>query len=94
MQNLLKIIYDYTVETLFRENEPSLRLLGEWIIVRLIFIDRQTRLNDLYAYLRDAHRHRTGTVCAWISIASHIPGLLTDRHEQVSRIEFFSREKK
>ncbi|CAM4977170.1 unnamed protein product [Rotaria socialis] len=71
---LLKIICDYTVDTLTRENEPSLRLLAEWIIVRLISEDRITCLNDLYEnYLKNAHQHRTGTVCAWISIAPHIP---------------------
>jgi hypothetical protein len=79
----LKSIYDYTVETLIAENEPSLRLLAEWIIVRLIMDDRTTRLLHLYAHLRDAHRHRTGTVCAWLSIASHMTNLLTDQDEQV-----------
>ena len=87
--SLLKTIYDYTVETLIRENEPSLRLLAEWIIVRLISEDRTKRLNDVYEHLHDAHRHRTGTVCAWISIASRIASLLSDRIEQVNLNYFF-----
>ena len=84
LKSLLKTIYDYVVETLTHENEPSLRLLAEWIVVRLILEDRSTRLNDLYAYITDAHRHRTGTVCAWISIASHVTNLLTNHGEQVN----------
>ena len=84
--SLLKSIYDYIIETLVHENEPSLRLLAEWILVRLIAEDRTSRLNDLYENLRDAHRHRTGTVCAWISIASHVINLFTDRTEQASFI--------
>lgn len=86
-QSHLKTLYDYIVETLTRENEPSLRLLAEWIIVRLISEDRPTRLNDLYTYLREAHRHRTGTVCAWISIASHVASLLSNRIDQVFSLE-------
>ncbi|CAF4140691.1 unnamed protein product, partial [Adineta steineri] len=82
----LQIIYDYVVETLIRENEPSLRLLSEWILVRLISQDRTTRLNDLYGYLQDAHRYRTGAVCAWISISSHMTNLLTDRMDQIEYI--------
>ncbi|CAF1528436.1 unnamed protein product [Rotaria magnacalcarata] len=81
--SLLKTIYDYTIDALTRENEPSLRLLSEWIIVRLISEDRTTGLNDLYQYLQHAHQHKTGTVCAWISIASHIPSLLSDQAEQI-----------
>ena len=81
--SLLKTIYDYIIETLFHENEPSLRLLAEWILVRLIAEDRTTCVNDLYDNLRDAHRHRTGAICAWISIASHLINLFTDRTEQV-----------
>lgn len=77
------MLYDYIVETLIRENEPSLRLLAEWIITRLISEDKPARLNDLYEHLREAHRHRTGTVCAWLSIASHVTSLLSDRIEQV-----------
>ena len=73
------------MESLTTENEPSLRLLAEWIIVRLISEDRITRLNNLYEYLRNAHRHRTGTVCAWLSITSHVLNLLTDRIEQVNQ---------
>ncbi|CAF0979391.1 unnamed protein product [Rotaria sordida] len=84
--SLVKTIYDYIVETLIRENEPSLRLLSEWIIVRLILEDRATRLNNLYEYLHHAHQHRTGTVCAWLSIASHIPTLLLNRIEQIEYI--------
>jgi hypothetical protein len=80
---LLKVIYDYIVETLVHENEPSLRLLSEWILVRLILEDRTERMKDLYEYIRTAHRYRTGTVCAWISIASHVINLLSDRTEQV-----------
>ncbi|CAF1052840.1 unnamed protein product [Rotaria sp. Silwood1] len=84
--SLLKTIYDYIVETLIKENEPSLRLLSEWIIVRLISEDRKTRLNDLYEYLHHAHQQRTGTVCAWLSIASHIPNLLLNQIEQIEYI--------
>lgn len=79
----MKTIYDHIVETLIRESEPSLRLLSEWIIVRLISEDRTTRLNDLYEYLKQAHQHKTGTICAWVSIASHIPTLLSNQTEQV-----------
>ena len=82
--SLLKTIYDYIIETLSHENEPSLRLLAEWILVRLIAEDRSTRVNDLYDNLRDAHRHRTGTICAWISIASHVVNLFNERTEQVN----------
>ena len=89
--SLSKTIYDYMIETLIHENEPSLRLLAEWILVRLIAEDRIARVNDLYDHLRDAHRHRTGTICAWISIASHVINLFTDRTEQVSLNSFFSR---
>ncbi|UJR37543.1 hypothetical protein I4U23_030245 [Adineta vaga] len=84
--SLLQSIYDYIIETIMRENEPSLRLLSEWIIVCLISKDRTTRLNDLYEYLRDASRHKTGTVCAWISIASHVANILTDKIEQIDYI--------
>ena len=77
------MIYDYIVESIIRENEPSLRLLSEWIIIRLISQDQATRLNDLYEYLRDAPQHKTGTVCAWISIASHIANSLANKMEQV-----------
>ncbi|CAF2861797.1 unnamed protein product [Rotaria sp. Silwood2] len=84
--SLLKTIYDNIVATLTRENEPSLRLLSEWIIVRLISEDRTTRLNDLYEYLHHAHQHRTGTICAWLSIASHIPNLLLNQIEQIEYI--------
>ena len=83
LQSLLKTIYDYIAETLMTENEPSLRLLAEWILVRLISEDRTARLNDLYGYLQNVHRQRTGTVCAWISIASHVINLLSNRAEQV-----------
>ena len=89
LKSLLRTIYDYIGETLTRENEPSLRLLSEWILVRLIIDDRKTRLNDLYDYLKDAHRHRTGTICAWISIASHVTTLLSNPMEQVNQILFY-----
>jgi hypothetical protein len=72
-----------------KENEPSLRLISEWIIVRLIAEDRTTRLNDLYEYLRNAHQYRTGAVCAWLSIASHVASLLSDQIEQVNLIYYF-----
>ena len=72
------------VETLISENEPSLRLLAEWIIVRLVFEDRTTRLNDLFDCLRNAHRNRVGTICAWISISAHLLHFLSEPSEQVS----------
>lgn len=88
-QSILKTIYDHVLESLMIENEPSLRLLAEWIIVRLIFEDRKTRLNDLFEHLKNAHRFRIGTICAWISISSHVLQYFSESTEQVRLDEKF-----
>jgi len=79
------LLMDVAERYLVSENQPSMRILIEWVVIKILA--EQINSYDLFALLAklDQFSHkRVGYTCSWMAILTHIIAFIEDKHKRAT----------
>ncbi|RNA18150.1 putative methyltransferase TARBP1 [Brachionus plicatilis] len=81
------MLYDYAQECLVNETQPSIRILVEWLTIKiLLFKSNNNILNfdDLFHTLKNFSSKKVGYTSSWLTILTNLAPLLNNDSEKIT----------
>lgn len=82
-----EMLYDYSQQCLVNETQPSIRILTEWVITKILLVrskNMELGFDDLFGNLKTFSSKKVGYTSSWLTILTNLSPLLIYDKEKIA----------